>query len=290
MIISTARKVSKFEMKPAADTLQSWGLNVKFGKNLYKSSNQFSGTDEERLADLQSALNSRSLQAVLFARGGYGTSRIIDQADWKKFQKNPKWLIGFSDLTVLHSHVNKNLRVETIHAPMSLNFPKLSTGCLDVLKDALFGQKLRYKSSRQQANNAALNRHGSAKGELVGGNLSILYSLNGTSSDIDTQGKILFIEDIDEYLYHIDRMMINLKRSGKLSGLTGLIVGGMTDMKDNEIPFGQTAEEIIASAVAEYEYPVLFGFPSGHIANNYPLILGREVSLKVGDSFDLNFL
>ncbi|HRH65067.1 MAG TPA: LD-carboxypeptidase [Bacteroidia bacterium] len=288
MIVSTARKVNKAEVKPAVDILESWGLQVKFGKNLYKFQNQFSGSDEERTADFQSALNNKNVHAVMFARGGYGTVRIIDRIDFRRFVKNPKWLIGYSDITVIHSQVHK-LGVETIHAPMPFNLSKLSANCLSVLKDALFGQTLRYTSSKQQAVLEKLNRQGSAKGELVGGNLSILYSLSGTPSDIETKGKILFLEDLDEYLYHVDRMMMNLKRSGKLADLAGLIVGGMADMKDNEVPFGKTAEEIILDAVAEYAYPVLFGFPAGHIPNNYPLIFGREAMLKVTDKMELKF-
>ena len=283
MIVSSARRVTKSEIKPAADLLESWGLQVKYGKNLYKFQNQFSGTDAERTSDFQSALNNKNVQAILFARGGYGTVRIVDQIDFKRFVKNPKWLIGYSDITVLHSHVHK-LGIETLHAPMAFNLSKLSVNCLSVLKDSLFGQSLRYTSSKQQASLEKLNRQGTAKGELVGGNLSILYSLAGTASDIDTTGKIL-----DEYLYHVDRMMMNLKRTGKLSNLAGLIVGGMSDMKDNEIPFGKTAEEIIQDAVSGYSYPVLYGFPSGHIPNNYPLIFGREATLKVTDKMELKF-
>ena len=288
MIVSSARRVTKSEIKPAADLLESWGLQVKYGKNLYKFQNQFSGTDAERASDFQSALNNKNVQAILFARGGYGTVRIVDQIDFKRFVKNPKWLIGYSDITVLHSHVHK-LGIETLHAPMAFNLSKLSVNCLSVLKDSLFGQSLRYTSSKQQASLEKLNRQGTAKGELVGGNLSILYSLAGTASDIDTTGKILFLEDLDEYLYHVDRMMMNLKRTGKLSNLAGLIVGGMSDMKDNEIPFGKTAEEIIQDAVSGYSYPVLYGFPSGHIPNNYPLIFGREATLKVTDKMELKF-
>ena len=288
MIVSSARRVTKSEIKPAADLLESWGLQVKYGKNLYKFQNQFSGTDAERASDFQSALNNKNVQASLCARGGYGTVRIVDQIDFKRFVKNPKWLIGYSDITVLHSHVHK-LGIETLHAPMAFNLSKLSANCLSVLKDSLFGQSLRYTSSKQQASLEKLNRQGTAKGELVGGNLSILYSLAGTASDIDTNGKILFLEDLDEYLYHVDRMMMNLKRTGKLSNLAGLIVGGMSDMKDNEIPFGKTAEEIIQDAVSGYSYPVLYGFPSGHIPNNYPLIFGREATLKVTDKMELKF-
>jgi muramoyltetrapeptide carboxypeptidase len=288
-IISTARKVTKAEVKPCADILKSWGLNIQFGKNLFKQQNQFAGSDEDRAADLQKALNSKTVQAILFARGGYGTVRVIDAVDFKRFVKNPKWLIGFSDITTIHSHVHRHCEVETIHAPMSLNIPKLNAPCLGVLKNTLFGERLSYSSSKQQASLEKLNRKGKAKGILIGGNLSLIYSLIGSPSDIDTTGKILFLEDLDEYLYHIDRMMMNLKRSGKLQNLAGLIVGGMTEMKDNDIPFGKTAEEIIAEAVAEYSFPVVYGFPAGHIQNNFPLIFGREATLNVTDKMELIF-
>lgn len=288
VIVSTARKVSKAEVKSAIDLLSSWGLNVQTGKNLFKYQNQFAGTDEERSADLQRALNSKA-KAILFARGGYGTVRIIDSIDWKRFVKNPKWLIGFSDLTILHSHVHRHCNIQTLHGPMALNISNLSASCLNVYKETLFGSALRYSSSKQQPHLEKLNRKGKAKGRLIGGNLSLIYSILGSSSDIDTEGKILFLEDLDEYLYHIDRMMMNLKRNGKLKNLAGLIVGGMTEMKDNPIPFGKTAEEIIHDAVAEYSYPVVFGFPSGHIPNNYPLILGSEATLNVSDKMELTF-
>jgi muramoyltetrapeptide carboxypeptidase len=288
-IVSTARKVSKAEVKPCADILKSWGLNVLFGKNLFKQEHQFAGSDDERTADLQKALNSKTVSAILFARGGYGTVRIIDKLDFKRFTKNPKWLIGFSDITVIHSHAHRHCEVETMHAPMSLNIPKLSPACLSVFKNTLFGERLSYSSSKQQASLEKLNRKGKANGQLIGGNLSLLYSLIGSASDIDTTGKILFLEDLDEYLYHIDRMMMNLKRSGKLQNLAGLIIGGMSEMKDNEIPFGKTAEEIISDAVAEYNFPVVYGFPAGHIQNNFPLIFGRDVMLNVTDKMELIF-
>jgi muramoyltetrapeptide carboxypeptidase len=288
-IVATARKVSKLEMKPTLDLLHSWGLKTAPGKNLYKDHFQFAGTDEDREGDLQRALNNKSVRAILFARGGYGSVRIIDQIDWKKFNKDPKWLIGYSDLTILHSHVHRHCGIETLHAPMSLNLPKLSESCLNVFRQTLMGQPLRYSSSKQQPHLEKLNRKGKAKGILTGGNLSVLYSIMGSPSDADTAGKILFLEDLDEYLYHIDRMMMNLKRSGKLSGLAGLIVGGMTEMRDNTIPFGKTAEEIIHEAVKEYSFPVVYGFPAGHIPNNYPLILGSEVTLNVTDKMELTF-
>ncbi|MFM9028480.1 MAG: LD-carboxypeptidase [Bacteroidota bacterium] len=287
-LVATARKVSRMEMKPAIDLLKRWGLEVQAGKHLYKEDRQFAGTDEERLADFQKALNSKTCRAILFARGGYGTVRLIDKIDWKRFQKDPKWLVGFSDLTVLHSHVHRHFGIETIHAPMALNLHKAAPACLQIYKDTLFGQRLRYAWTPKGVD---LNSHrkGKCKGVLIGGNLSMLYSLTGSASDIDTRGKVLFLEDLDEYLYHIDRMMMNLKRSGKLDGLAGLIVGGMTDMKDNTVPFGRSAEAIIREAVQEYAYPVVFGFPGGHVANNYPLIFGREVTLNVAEKMDITF-
>ena len=276
-------------MKGCMDILTSWGLKVQAGKSLFKDDRQFAGTDEERAADFQRALNSKTVRAILFARGGYGTVRIIDDIDFSRFTKDPKWLIGFSDITVIHSQVHRHLGIETVHAPMAFNLPKLAPPCLAVFKNTLFGERLSYSSSRQQPQAEKLNRKGKAKGVLIGGNLSILYSVTGSVSDIDTTGKILFLEDLDEYLYHIDRMMMNFKRSGKLQNLAGLVVGAMNDMRDNEIPFGRTAEEIIAEAVAPYSYPVLFGFPAGHIQNNYPLLLGREVSLSVAEKTELTF-
>ena len=288
-IIASARKVSRMEMKGCIDILKAWGLEVQLGKSLYKEDRQFAGTDQDRAADFQRALNSKTVRAILFARGGYGTVRIIDSIDWKRFSRDPKWLIGFSDITVIHSHVHRHLEMETLHAPMAFNIPKLSPSCLAVIKKTFFGERLSYSSSRQQPFAEKLNRKGKARGQLTGGNLSILYSTTGSVSDIDTTGKVLFLEDLDEYLYHIDRMMMNLKRSGKLQNLAGLVVGGMNDMRDNEIPFGRTAEEIIAEAVAEYSYPILFGFPAGHIPNNFPLIMGRDVSLNVAEKTELTF-
>jgi muramoyltetrapeptide carboxypeptidase len=287
-IVSTARKVSRLEMKPAIDLLTSWGLKVQPGKNLYHDHHQFAGTDEERISDLQKALNSKA-KAVLFARGGYGTVRVVDAIDWKKFIKSPKWLIGYSDLTVLHSHVQKNLGIQTLHAPMAFNLPGLNANCLGVYKDTLFGSALRYSSSKQQPHLEKLNRKGKSRGILTGGNLSVLYSITGSVSDVETEGKILFLEDLDEYLYHIDRMMMNLKRTGKLKGLAGLIVGGMTELKDNTVPFGKSAEEIIYDAVSEYSYPVVYGFPAGHIPNNFPLIFGCEITLNVTEKMEITF-
>lgn len=281
-IAACARKVSAEELEPALNAFEQWGLKVELGKYLFKTNNQFAGTDEERAEDLQLLLDDPSVKAIIGARGGYGTLRIIDNLNFDAFKKNPKWMVGFSDITVLHSHIH-NLHIETLHAKMLINFAK-DEDSSELLRKALFGELHRY-----EVPSFALNRKGTAKGILTGGNLSLLFALNGSISDIDTRGKILFIEDLDEYLYHVDRMMLNLKRSGKLSQLSGLIVGGMSDMKDNKIPFGKNAEEIILDAVKEFNYPVCFNFPAGHVDNNLPLYLGREVTLEVKENTSLSF-
>ena len=282
-IVAPARKFSKEEILFAVDTFEKWGLKVVLGKNIFGSENQYSGSDEQRADDLQKMLDDNSIRAIISARGGYGTLRIIDKLNFKKFQENPKWITGYSDITVLHSHIHQKFEIETLHATMPINFSK-DEESVETLRQNLFGEEIVYKIGSQ-----LLNRKGNAEGELVGGNLSLLYALKGTKSGISTSGKILFIEDLDEYLYHIDRMIISLKRAGKLSHLAGLIVGGMTDMKDNQIPFGKTAEEIISDAVKEFEYPICFGFPAGHAQKNLALPFGRRAKLKVSDGSNLSF-
>jgi len=277
-IVAPARKVTALEMQPAIELLQSWGLEVVKGMYLFGEEDQYSGSDQQRWADFQMVLDDASIDAVIFARGGYGFVRIIDKLDFTKFMRHPKWLIGFSDVTVLHNHVNRNLKVETIHAPMAINIPNTPKAVLENLHQLLTGNKVSYQYPAH-----FFNRRGKASGELVGGNLSLIHTLAGTPSDLLTKGKILFLEDLDEYLYHIDRMMLNLKRSGKLQGLKALVIGGMTDMKDNAIPFGKSAEEIILDAVKEYDYPVAFGISSGHIERNEPLVMGRKMKLTVGE-------
>ncbi len=286
-IASTARKISEQEVLPSINKFKEWGLDVVLGNNLFKEYNQFAGTDKQRAEDFQNMLDDESIKAVICSRGGYGTVRIIDMLDFSNFVKKPKWIIGYSDATVLHSHIHTNYGIETLHAVMPYNFSADGSDnqSLNTLRKSLFGEKLSYS-----INCVSLNREGEAKGILTGGNLSILYSLCGSKSDIDTRGKILFIEDLDEYLYHIDRMMMNMKRTGKLDGLAGLIVGGMTEMKDNTVPFGKTAEEIIYEAVKEYNYPVCFGFPAGHIKDNCAMIIGRKAKLYVNkDNTELQF-
>jgi len=285
-IVSPARKISPAEVEIAINIFKAWGLEVVLGDHLFASYNQFAGSDEQRLSDFQQMLDDSSIRAIICSRGGYGTVRIIDQLDFTRFLQSPKWIVGYSDVTVLHSHIHRHYGVETLHAIMPVNFKGKCDGnpSLNSLKKALFGKELVYRFPVEQ-----YFRKGSCKGPLVGGNLSILYSLTNTSSDINTNGKILFLEDLDEYLYHIDRMMMNLRRSSKLEGLAGLIVGGMTKMHDNEVPYDKTANEIIAEAVEDYPYPVCYNFPAGHIDDNRALILGREVTLEVGDEVKLFF-
>ncbi|MEO0311397.1 MAG: hypothetical protein RIQ89_1054 [Bacteroidota bacterium] len=288
-IVATARKVSKNEIAPVKNLIESWGYKVKIAKELFSEDHQLAGNDVLRAAAFQKALDDKKIKAIVFARGGYGTVRIIDQIDWKKFIKSPKWLVGFSDITVIHSHLNKLQIAESIHAPMCLQLLKTPESIIHVFKQTLAGKPLNYAYETKPAALSQFNIKGKGEGELVGGNLSIIYSLLGSASDLDTSGKILFLEDLDEYRYHIDRMMQALKRAGKFEHLKGLIIGGMTDMRDNEIPFGQDAETIIHNIVKNYHFPVAFGFPAGHLPHNYPLLLGRRAKLHVGQKITLHF-
>lgn len=262
------------------NVLQQWGYQVMVGKTLgSNSANYFSGTDEERLDELQAMLDDESINAILFGRGGYGLGRIIDDLNFKRFKKNPKWLIGYSDITVLHSHIHSRYNIATLHAPMAAAFngDEHNNQYVQSLKSAIEGKKARYECAIHE-----FNKKGEAIGELVGGNLTLLSHLVGTASDIKTKGKILFIEDIGELLYKADRMLYQLKRSGKLDKLAGLVVGGFTDMTDTERPFGKAIYEMIRSLVAEYHYPVCFGFPVSHNRDNYALKIGVGYKLKVG--------
>lgn len=285
-VVAPARKIVFTEIANGLKTLENWGLKVETGKNLFNTCHQYSGTDDERTSDLQTMLDDKSIRAIFCARGGYGTVRVIDKLSFSKFLKEPKWLVGFSDITALHAHINHVLNVESLHAPMLINISSgdISKEALDNLKNTLFGEHLFYKVKSNP-----FNKPGIVSGKVVGGNLSVLYSLMGSRSEIATDGKILFIEDLDEYLYHIDRMIMCFKRAGKLKNLAGLIVGGMTKMNDNTVPFGKNPNEIIAENVAGFNYPVCFGFPAGHISNNQPLIMGREACLKVSNNVVLDF-
>jgi len=286
-IIATARKVSQPEVEPAVRVFESWGLKVIKGANLYSKNNQFAGNDDERAADLQFMLDHPDVRAIICARGGYGTVRIIDRLDFEGFMKSPKWIVGYSDITVLHAHIHRHCGVETLHATMPLNFPADGSESKSVtaLKNVLFGESPAYSFNAVQP-----MRKGQARGQVIGGNLSILVNLSGTRSQADIAGKILFIEDVDEYLYHIDRMMLNLKRSGQLQPLSGLIIGGFTKMNDNTEPFGKTASDIVFEHVKEYKFPVVGGFPAGHQHENMPLIFGREAIIEVGEQANLTFI
>ncbi|MFA9187057.1 LD-carboxypeptidase [Flavobacterium sp. FZUR7N2.5] len=274
-IVATARKYTDNNLKPAIDLLHSWGLEVVIGKSIGLDNNQLAGTDEQRTADFQTQLDNPNIKAIWCVKGGYGTVRIIDALDFTQFKQNPKWIVGFSDITVLHNHLN-TLSYKTIHGIMPVTAPRATAEAKETLRKALFHEPLRHEISSDP-----MNRIGKAKGELVGGNLSILYSLFGSPSAIDCNDKILFIEDLDEYLYHIDRMMMNLKRNGCLESIKGIVVGSMTKMKDNDIPWGKNAVQIIEDVTKKYNIPVIYNFPAGHIQDNRALVLGSTVSIEV---------
>lgn len=256
-----------------------WGFNVKVGKTLGgKSKTYFSGTDEERLEDLQAMLDDDEVKAVLFGRGGYGMGRIIEKIKFKKFKKNPKWVAGFSDITIFHNHVNRNYKIATLHAPMAAAFN--DKGYLNKyvksLKTALTGEKAEYSCRPHQYNNA-----GAATGQLIGGNLALFTHTIGTGSEPKTKGRILFLEDIGEQKYNIDRMLTQLKRAGKLENLAGLIFGKFTDVSDTDRPFGEEVDDILHNLVKEYDYPVCYNFPVSHDKENYALKVGVEYTLTV---------
>lgn len=266
-------------MQACIETLDNWGYTVRMGATTHsQSSNYFSGTDEERLADLQQMLDDPEVKAILCARGGYGVSRIVDRLSFKKFRKRPKWIIGFSDITVLHSHIFWNYRIASLHAPMAAAFREGEAGnpYIQSLRNVLEGKPSHYECPPHP-----LNREGEAKGTLVGGNLTLLAHMIGTESELRTKNKILFLEDVGEYLYNLDRMLVQMKRSGQLNKLAGLVIGGFTDLKDTERPFGKTAYDIIREHVEDGDYPVCFGFPVSHEKENYALKVGMKYHLHV---------
>ena len=272
----------------AIETLTGWGFNVVPGKTLGTQFHCFSGTDRERLNDLQLMMDDGNIKAIFCARGGYGMGRIIDRLSFKKFRKDPKWIIGYSDITVLQLHLFSNYKIASLHAPMAAAFNdgEFNNQYIQSLHDAMVGRRANYACPGN-----VFNQKGKASGILIGGNLSLLTHLAGTSSDIKTKNKILFIEDVGEYIYNLDRMMYQLKRSGKLDDLSGLIVGKFTEMKDTVIPFGQRPDEVIRDIVKEYDYPVCFNFPVSHEKENYALKIGVEYRLIVsGTSTELKEL
>ena len=278
-IVSPAGKVDEKYIIPAVEWLQNQGYQVVLGEHVFARHYQFAGTDKQRLSDLQTAIDDPETAVVICSRGGYGTVRIIEKLNGSALLSNPKWIVGFSDITVLHACLNK-LGMATIHGAMPRYFLKNgdSTENLQSLIQILTTGKISYSFE-----NSAHNRTGKASGELVGGNLSIISSLHRTKYEIETDGKILFIEDIGEFLYHTDRMMHQLKLAGKLDKLAGLVVGDFTDMKDNEIPFGKTVHEIVAEAVQDFGFPVAYGFPAGHGPKNFALAFGKKWELSVSN-------
>jgi muramoyltetrapeptide carboxypeptidase len=260
------------------NTLQQWGFKVKVGKTLGNQFNYFSGTDEERLTDLQQMLYDVEIKAILCARGGYGLSRIIDKIDFTLFERNPKWIIGYSDITVLHAHIYTKYKIASLHSPMASAFNNdgAENEFVQSLRKAITGELYSYSCEEN-----LLSRNGLAEGELIGGNLSLITHLIGTVSDFDTTNKILFLEDVGEYLYNIDRMMMQLKRAGKLEKLSALIIGGFTELKDTILPFGQNIYDLIFDKIKEYEYPVCFDFPVSHTDKNYAVKIGVRHQLSV---------
>ncbi|WP_266203087.1 S66 peptidase family protein [Pontibacter kalidii] len=276
-IIATARKIDRDAITTAVQVLQQWGLEVEVGPSVGASYGVFAGDDALRLQDLQQALDRPDIKAIICARGGYGTTRILDQVDFSRFQEQPKWVVGFSDITSLLCHIH-SLGIESIHGIMPLLFPSGTEAALESLRKVLFGEEVHYEVAPHP-----FNRTGTGQGQLIGGNLALLHNVSGTRSDFSSRGKILFLEDVDEYLYNIDRMMVHLSRAGKLDDLAGLIVGHFSDMKDNTDPFGKNVYEIIAEHTAKYNYPICYGFPTGHEPDNLALVCGREAKLEVGE-------
>ncbi|MBN1158295.1 MAG: LD-carboxypeptidase [Bacteroidales bacterium] len=280
-IVAPASCITKNEIRHAAGMIASWGLNLIHGKNLFKCRNSFAGTDRQRISDFQEMLDNPEVKAIICARGGYGALRLLQSLKLDIFLEHPKWIVGFSDICAIHALIQQESGTESIHAamPRRITSGRNDMISMQTLKDALFGNLRQYDVRPH-----ACNRSGRSSGILAGGNLSVLYSLRGTAYDPDTDNKILFLEDVHEYLYHVDRMITNLKIGHKLDRLKGLVVGGMTGMKASSSGFNTPAYDIIKEAVAQYDYPVMFGFSAGHVKPNKALILGRHVTMEVSDS------
>jgi muramoyltetrapeptide carboxypeptidase len=277
-IVAPARKIAEHELIHSIRYLHEQGFDVDFGEHLFDCHHQYAGTDKQRALDFQQAMDNDSIKVIWCARGGYGSLRVIDALDFSRFERRPKWICGYSDITVFHTHINGLLQQPSLHAtmPVHIQGAKADFEALNSMLVALQTGTVSYTTPAHP-----LNRAGKAKGTLCGGNLSVLYALNGSVSDLHTAGKILFIEDVDEYYYHLDRMMLCLKRSNKLTTIAALIVGGMQNMHDNAIPYGQNAAEIILEHCVEYDYPICFDFPAGHCPDNRALIMGGDATLDV---------
>jgi muramoyltetrapeptide carboxypeptidase len=286
-IIAPAGFITQEEIQPAIQVMQSWGYQIRIGDTIGKKDFTFGGTDDERLNDLQKMLDDPKVKAIMCARGGYGSVRIVDRLNWTKFKLKPKWIIGFSDITVLHNHIHNNFQIASIHSKMTNSFPDdwnaaepIQIETIVSIQDALAGKKMKY-SAVPNAN----NKQGFAEGILIGGNLKTIETLAGSASDIKTDGKILFVEDTGEYLYSIDRMFWNLKRTGKLKNLKALVVGGFKVKPDDPgEEFGKSIEEIVLEKVKDYNYPVCFDFPVGHQKNNFAMKCGVKHRLSVKEN------
>jgi muramoyltetrapeptide carboxypeptidase len=280
-IVCPAGFMPKEKILNCVSMLKKWGYKVQIGKTVGgKSKNYFSGTDEERLIDLQIMLDDKNIKAIIFGRGGYGTTRILDDINFNKFIKHPKWIVGFSDITILHSFIQKKFKISSIHGPMggAFNQKLKKNPFLLSLKDTLEGKPTVYETPYHPMNNP-----GKVKAPMVGGNLCLLAHGIGTNAEVETKGKILFIEDVNEQYCNIDRMMLQLKRSGKLSKIKGLIVGGFSDCKETERPFGKNINEIIFDHIKEFDFPTCFGFPISHELENVAIQMGMRYSLEVNE-------
>lgn len=279
-ITAFAKRISVAEIQTAVSEFKRWGLEVVISETIGADWNQFGGNDNMRKNSLQSMLDDNSIKAIISARGGYGSVRIIDQINFSNFIQNPKWLIGFSDITVFHSHINKNANIPTIHGTMPVFFRTNTEEAISSLKNLLFNGEMEYKI---KSNMPQLCLDGETQAELIGGNLSIIYSLCGSKSHADTSNKILFLEDLCEYLYATDRMLQNLKRNGVFDNISGIIIGGFSDMKDGQVPFGKDIYQMIFDYIKHLDIPIFTGFPAGHIPDNRSLVFGEKVNLRVVD-------
>lgn len=271
-------KNRKAEIAQAKALLKSWGLHAEIGKHVFSQGNHFAGSDDERCEDFQKALDAPNIKAIWCARGGYGSVRILDKLDWTLFKQNPKWIIGYSDITAIHNQVH-NLGIQSTHAMMCTSLqddPSTIKETISTFKTSLFGEPLSYSLK-----GSTFNKPGTATGPIVGGNLTILHTMLGSKTSIDTSGKILFIEEIGEYKYHIDRMLQSLKRAGYFNNCKGVIIGDLTKIKRNTTPWGTSTEQLILDVLSEYNFPVAFNMPAGHEKDNQALVLGQTIELNV---------